>query len=604
MRIGLPDASSDSPALPGGIVPVKIVDLQGWVTAFSVAMETNDLSAIAALFSPAALWRDILAISWDLVTVEGRDAITEMMRQMQPQVKLRSVVTSAEPAATEGRISFETAIGRGEGYVRLEGGACATILTVLQALTGHEEAIGRHRTSGVVADGGNRNWLERRRHSASAMGRNVQPYVIVIGGGQGGLALGARLKALDVPCLIIDKHPRVGDQWRSRYKSLTLHDPVWYDHMPYLPFPDNWPVYTPKDKMGEWLEHYAQIMELDVWTSTECTRASYDETDGLWTVGLLQDGQPLTVRAPHLVMAVGNAGFPKIPAFEGADSFSGPIHHSSSHSGGASYKGKRVAVIGSNNSAHDISADLVEHGAHVTMIQRSSTLIVRQQTIQSVLLAPLYSQEAVDQGITTELADLLVASMPLRAQEAFYKTVWNSIRTIDADFYAQLERAGFRLDFAEDETGLSMKYQRTASGYYIDVGASQMVIDGRIALRSGVGVERIVEDGLLLADGSHLPADAIIMATGFGSMDQWVARLISPEVAARIGPCWGYGSGTAGDPGPWEGELRNMWKPTAQPGLWFHGGNLAQSRFYSRYLALQLKARFERLPIPVYRKPG
>lgn len=582
---------------------MNTIDLKGWTSAFSAALGAKDLDALISLFAPAAQWRDILAVSWDLVTVEGGEAIADMLLQMQPQAQLGELQTSAEPSATEGWISFETGFGSAEGYVRLDGGLCVTILTVLQSLKGHEEAIGGRRVLGTGPEGDSRSWLDRRQDEAATLGTGTQPYVVVIGGGQGGLALGARLKALGVPCLIIDKHPKVGDQWRSRYKSLTLHDPVWYDHMPYLPFPDNWPIYTPKDKMGEWLEHYAQIMELDVWTSTECTSAAYDAAAGLWTLDVVRDGQNLTIRAPHLVMAVGNAGFPNVPSFEGAERFGGPLHHSSRHAGGDHYEGKRVAVVGSNNSAHDISADLVEHGAHVTMIQRSSTLIVRQKTIQDVLLAPLYSQEAVDQGITTERADLLVASMPLRTQEAFYKTVWDAIRSIDAEFYAQLEAVGFQLDFAEDETGLAMKYQRTASGYYIDVGASEMIIDGRIALRSGVGVQEIVEDGLILSDGSHLPADAIVLATGFGSMDEWVARLISPEVAERIGKCWGYGSDTAGDPGPWEGELRNMWKPTAQPGLWFHGGNLAQSRFYSRYLALQLKARFEQLPLVSYRKP-
>jgi putative flavoprotein involved in K+ transport len=145
-----------------------------------------------------------------------------------------------------------------------------------------------------------------------------------------------------------------------------------------------------------------------------------------------------------------------------------------------------------------------------------------------------------------------------------------------------------------------MKYVRRGSGYYIDVGASDLIADGRIKLRSGVGIERIKRHSVILTDGSELPADLIVYATGYGSMNGWAAKLISQEVADRVGKCWGLGSGTAKDPGPWEGELRNMWKPTRQPGLWFHGGNLAQSRFYSQYLALQLKARQAGIPTPVY----
>jgi len=132
------------------------------------------------------------------------------------------------------------------------------------------------------------------------------------------------------------------------------------------------------------------------------------------------------------------------------------------------------------------------------------------------------------------------------------------------------------------------------------VGASDLIADGRIKLHSGVNVERIQADTVLLTDGTVLPADLIVYATGYGSMNGWAARLISQEVADRVGKCWGLGSATTKDPGPWEGELRNMWKPTQQPALWFHGGNLHQSRHYSLYLALQIKARQAGLPTPVY----
>jgi putative flavoprotein involved in K+ transport len=91
-----------------------------------------------------------------------------------------------------------------------------------------------------------------------------------------------------------------------------------------------------------------------------------------------------------------------------------------------------------------------------------------------------------------------------------------------------------------------------------------------------------------------------VLATGYGSMNGWAAQLISPEVADKVGKVWGLGSDTAKDPGPWEGEARNMWKPTQQEGLWFQGGNLHQSRHYSQFLSLQLKARMEGIPTPVY----
>lgn len=578
---------TETPAI-GGIT--------AWVQEFAAALTSGAPLSVAGLFAPQGLWRDVVAFGWTLATHEGAAAIHALASALGP-FAINHARAEADGAAQEGFIRLDTPHGPVRGYVRLADGKCVTLLTMLEAIAGHPEAIGAHRWSGVVEDASGRNWQDLRVDDAAALGVGRQPYVLIVGAGQGGLALGARLRALGVPALLIDKHPRVGDQWRSRYKSLTLHDPVWYDHMPYMPFPENWPVYTPKDKMGDWLELYADAMELDVWTSTELTSATPPEGDAVWTATVVRDGSEITLHPAHLVFALGNAGFPNIPAITGAERFQGQQCHSSAHRGGDGLAGKKVAVIGANNSAHDIAADLVENGAFPTMIQRSSTLVVRQQTMQQVMLAPVYSQQAVDSGITTEMADMLAISLPLRMAEQVHPSIWQAIREIDKDFYGALEAAGFALDFAEDGTGLAMKYLRSASGYYIDVGASQMVIDGRIAMKSGSDIEAIDESGVIMADGSRIDADMIIYATGFGSMEQWVAQLISPDVARKVGRCWGYGSGFKGDPGPWEGEIRNMWKPTAQPGLWFMGGNLHQARLYSRPLAQQLKARFEGLPI-------
>ena len=110
-------------------------------------------------------------------------------------------------------------------------------------------------------------------------------------------------------------------------------------------------------------------------------------------------------------------------------------------------------------------------------------------------------------------------------------------------FMSVSRKAGFLLDFGDDGSGLFMKYLRRGSGYYIDVGASELIADGRIKLHSGVNIERIKEDSVVLTDGTELPADLIVYATGYGSMNGWAARLISQEVADRVGKCWGLGSG-------------------------------------------------------------
>ena len=577
-----------------------------WLDRLGSALADHDLDAALALFAPECYWRDLVAFTWNIKTVEGHDQIRDLLQstlaRVQPDHWQIEGAGHEADGVVDAWFTFETAVARGRGQLRLKNGLCWTLLTTMTALKGFEEKTGVNRIKGAEhgAQKNRQNWLERKTQHEAALGTTEQPYVVIIGGGQGGIGLGARLKRLGVPTLIIEKNPRAGDSWRNRYKSLCLHDPVWYDHMPYMPFPDDWPVFTPKDKVGDWLEMYTKVMELNYWSATECQSAQFDEAAQEWTVTVLREGQPVVLRPKQLVFALGVSGFASTPKVAGADSFLGEQHHSSQHPGGEAYAGKKVVVLGSNNSAHDICADLWENGADVTMVQRSSTHIARSDSLLELALGGLYSEEAVAKGVTTQQADLTFASVPYKIMHTFHIPVYEAMQQRDADFYARLERAGFLLDFGEDGSGLFMKYLRRGSGYYIDVGASELVADGRIKLKSGVNIERLNPHSVSFTDGSELPADLVVYATGYGSMNGWVAQLVSQEVADRVGKCWGLGSGTTKDPGPWEGELRNMWKPTAQPQMWFHGGNMHQSRHYSEFLALQLKARMEGIATPVY----
>lgn len=576
-----------------------------WLSRFSAALEAGPPAA-AELFVNDCYWRDFLTFTWNIKTIEGKQQIAEMLSATLAQTSPENWTIDGE-AIQDGEIveawfRFDTAIARGYGHLRLKGDACWTILTTMTELKGHEELSGARRITGVEhrARKDRTTWLEDRQRQEAELGTTRQPYCLIVGGGQGGIALGARLRRLGVPAIIVEKNERPGDSWRNRYRSLVLHDPVWYDHLPYLPFPDDWPVFTPKDKMGDWLECYTKVMELNYWPSTECLGASFDPDQKQWTVQVCRNGRNIELKPQQLVFATGAYGFPKVIDFPGADNFRGETFHTSAYQSGENYRGKKCVVIGSGSSAHDICVDLWENDADVTMIQRSASIVVRSESLMEIAFAPLYSEEAVASGITTEMADLLSASVPYGLLREFQTPVYKEIARVDRRFYKRLSKAGFLWDFGEDESGLMAKAMRTASGYYIDVGASELIANGQIKIRSGAGIERIGEDAIHLDDGSSIPADVIVHATGYGSLDEMVARLISPETAERVGKFWGYGSGIAGDPGPWEGELRNMWKPTKQEALWFHGGNLHLSRHFSLYVALQIKARMENIPTPVY----
>ncbi|MCX2729838.1 NAD(P)/FAD-dependent oxidoreductase [Saccharopolyspora sp. NFXS83] len=581
---------------------------QAWLAEFEAALTARDAERAANLFATTSFWRDLVAFTWNLKTVENRDGVADLLRATMDAADAREFRVTEEPAESDGIVEawfgFDTAAGRGEGHLRLTDEGAWTLLTTLHELTGFEEPSGHRRPMGAEhgVDPDRRTWREARDAELAELGGSRQPYVLVVGGGQGGIALGARLRQLGVPHLVVDQHERPGDQWRGRYKSLCLHDPVWYDHLPYLDFPRNWPVFAPKDKIADWLEMYTKVMEINYWGSTRCASASYDDRAQEWTVELDRDGTPITLRPKQLVLATGVSGKPNVPAFPGQDRFRGEQHHSSRHPGPDAYRGERAVVVGSNNSAFDICAALWEAGADVTMVQRSSTHISKSDSLRELSLGPLYSEEAVAAGMTTQKADMTFASMPYRIMPRFQKPAVEAMKERDADFYARLAETGFLHDFGDDDSGLFMKYLRRGSGYYIDVGAAELITDGRVKLAHGQ-VAELTEDSVLLADGTELPADLVVYATGYGSMNGWAADLIGQDVADKVGKVWGLGSDTTKDPGPWEGEQRNMWKPTRQEGLWFHGGNLHQSRHYSLYLALQLKARAEGIPTPVYGVP-
>jgi putative flavoprotein involved in K+ transport len=126
-----------------------------------------------------------------------------------------------------------------------------------------------------------------------------------------------------------------------------------------------------------------------------------------------------------------------------------------------------------------------------------------------------------------------------------------------------------------------MKYFRRGGGYNLDAGSSALMIEGQIGLLPYEQIERFNADGALLKDGSTVPADLVVLATGYYPQKELVRRALGDEIMERIGPVWGIGA---------DGELNNMFKRTPQEGLWFIAGGLSQCRINSKYLALQIKA--------------
>ena len=579
-------------------------ELNSWLAAFDKALARNDIEAAVKLFLPDAFWRDLVAFTWNVHTAEGHTAIGDLLNaclartapcSWQVAGPVRRNDDSVEAAAT-----FETAVARCRAVIRLKNGKCWTLLTAMAELKGFEEARGASRPHGAPLQYqlGRRSWQRQREQDARELGVTRQPYCVIIGAGHAGLSLGARLKQLNVPTLIIDKQERPSDTWRNRHDTLSLHSPSWFDQMPYFPYPETWPLHPSKDQFADWLDTYQTLMDLDVWTGAECLSADFDEEQGEWQLDVARNGRAITLAPKQLVFATGIFGAPKFPTISGAGKFKGEQYHASALPRGSDYKGRRCIVVGSANTAHDVCAELWEAGADVTMIQRSPTIVMRQESLIRAFTA-LYSDDAHARGITVEMADLLFASVPHRVLLQMHRQLVAQVKQEDAAFYERLRKTGFLLTFGEDDAGIFPQILRHPSGYYVDVGASELLISGRIKLKSGVSVEALGEHTVQLSDGSALPTDVIVYATGYdvGAAPQ----LLPTEMIDRVGRLWGFGSGIRNDPGPWEGELRNISKPTRQRGLWFFRQGIGGARFYSQILALQIKAREAGITTPVYK---
>jgi len=582
-----------------------------WIDRFVVALdnELQEVQAVELLFDEGSLWRDLVSFTWNIKTAEGHDAIRDMAFAVKIGANSTNwalkgdVKENYSRGVVEAWLTFETKVCKGVGHIRIRSnGRCWTLVTSADSLKGHEALCGTRRVEGrpygPVRDRMPYSTRLARQKANIGAVDGEQPFVVIVGGGQCGLAIGARLKMLGVPNIILDKHPRAGDCWRNRYEALHLHDPVFACKLPYMDFPPDWPLWLHKDHMADFLEMYVKYLDLNYWAKSECVSATWNDSSKEWLLQADCDGAKVTLKPKHLILATSTFGPPLVPELEGKEYFQGEVFHSSAYAGGKKYAGRRVVVVGSNTSAHDIAEDLWEQGADVTMIQRSPTMVTPIDTQLKTVFTS--EEDAEAQGITTELGDLMLATIPFKLFTQMQIERTKMIREKDAEYYRRLEAAGFRQEWGEDDSGNVMMFLRRGCGFYFDTGASQLIMNGEVKLRHGDVRGFSPGSRVVLRDGSDLEADVVILATGYGSINEGAAKFLGKEMAEKLGKVWGLGSNTRGDPGPWEGELRNMWKPTAQHGLWVQAGNLGFSRVFSKYLALQLQARHLGIETPVY----
>ena len=575
-----------------------------WLLLFEQALSSASSETLRELFHEDCHWRDLLAATWEVKTVSGLRNILALIESFTPDTRPYGFQITQDHAAPravaragveviEAIFCFETRVGRCFGVIRLTPPTSNTdqlkawsLLTKLEEIKGFEEQLDRNRPSGesYSRDFKGPNWRDLRDIDVRYEERS--PAVVVIGAGQAGLSIAARLRQLNVDTLVLEKNERVGDNWRNRYHTLTLHNQVQVNHLPYMPFPPTWPTYIPKDKLAGWFETYVEAMELNVWTATEVERGQYDPDKRRWSIETRSsDGRQRTLKPQHIVMATGASGIPNLPNdIQSLANFAGTTVHSEEYTHGTAWQGRKALVLGTGNSGHDIAQDLHANGAKVTMIQRSPTMVVNIEPSAQLPYA-LY-----DEGPSLEDCDLLAAATPLKVLRKTHQLVTEKAKELDKPLLDGLTKAGFALDYGTDNTGWQFKYLERGGGYYFNVGCSDLIANGQIRLIQYRDIDQFIASGVKLNHGEIIDADLLVTATGYKGQHHLVTRLFGQDVAARCGPIWGFDEENQ--------ELRNMWMRTGQPGLWFIAGSLAQCRIFSKTLALQIKAINEGLLSP------
>ncbi|OSC96813.1 FAD/NAD-P-binding domain-containing protein [Trametes coccinea BRFM310] len=568
-----------------------------WLSTFTAAIGSNDYDALAQTILVDGWLRDILVFTWDIRSLEGRDRIASYLSITLSSAAVSAIKLDDSPflaprsfelplkqaSGVEAAFTFECAHGRARGNVRIlpdvDGNYKAfTLMTELFDLPGHEE----------------QGTLPLRDDLTGIPGRDMQqefadwvkkvesnPYALIVGGGQTALQLAARFKQMDIPALVIERNHRIGDSWRKRYPSLTLHTIRRHHSLLYQSYPSNWPQFTPRDKMADWLEQYAAIQDLVVWTDTELKeRPVYRPETKDWDVSLIREGFEVKLNPAHIVLATGTLGEPYIPDIPDVHCFQGHVMHSQEFGGGAPYAGKKAVVIGAGNSSIDICQDLVLRGAgSVTMIQRSSTCVLTREYVAQLL------RSSFPEDVPLSIADFKWASFPVgllrKLMIADQQSAWDA----NKELHDKLRKGGFKVSMGPDGQGVYILTMERAGGasYFLrlDKGGADLIADGRIKVRSGVSPQRFTESSLVLSDGSELAADVVIFATGFKHMREANRETFGSEVIDQTDEVYGLDE---------EGEIKGSYRPSGYPGLWFATGDFFVSRFMSKALALQLKA--------------
>ncbi|KZO98462.1 dimethylaniline monooxygenase [Calocera viscosa TUFC12733] len=543
-----------------------------WLSRFSSALKADSEaeSSISSLFVTTCdpWWKDHLALTWAQRTARSAPSIDQLFGkaiELRHPVDFELVFSTAMPmgphlSIVQAMFTFMTNVAKCSGIVKLvpEDGMWKAwaLFTKMDDVTGYERDLARLDVPDKITD------------------VPTEVNVLIFGAGQAGLQVAANLRALGLSTLVVERGARVGDHWRGRYDSLRLHLSKFYSQLAYRPWPEDFPFYASLYDIADRLEDYSRTTHLNVLTSSRAMQAAYDEVAQKWSVDIMShDGELRTIEAGQVVFATGvNGAIPSVPYITGKEDYKGMAIHSSIYRDASDWKGKRAIVIGTASSGHDIAHDLCTGGAEVTLIQRTPTMVLALEDVQA-----LYARVFRADGPPLEVADIMWESTPIPISRTFSKMTLGSDAVLAK--HEGLRKAGFMV--AETDP-LHAVYNR-GGGHYIDVGASALIIDGKIKMKAGVPITSFTPTGLSFEDGTTLDADVVVFATGYNlqSMSETARQIVGEEIGRKLKDVWGLDG---------ESHLRGMHRNSGHPRLWYAGGDLGMSRYYAKILALQVLA--------------
>lgn len=352
--------------------------------------------------------------------------------------------------------------------------------------------------------------------------------------GQSGLATAAHLKNLGLSCIVVERGSSVANAWWERYDSVRTHTTHYGDHFPFLKYPTNWPSWQEKEHITRWMDYYAKIMGLEVQLNSTVTKADYDEAARKWTVHIEDKEGPRTLRTNHVVMALGMVGSKgAIPDIPGMDTFKGQAYSAANHKTAATIPDidqKNVVIVGCATTAHDMAQDFVNHGAKsVAMIQRQPTWSFSAEAINTFHLGHFTVP-----GVSTEEADLLISSLPTAVARVFGYEMTQKMVKHDAELLDNLEKVGLAIKRGEDGTSFIDYLFFRGGHFYVDQGATPMILDGRIKIHmSSEGVKSFTPDAVVLAEDRKVDADIVVLATGFEPATAQLKQIMGEKIGAQ-----------------------------------------------------------------------